>query len=366
MTTESRARGPWFHRLLVWLFTAALGVLVYWLAGFVLDDIGAWPGPDYDALEAAELDRRLLADEQALRQQAESVDRKISEETAQQQSLRDSTENSQRTMNQLLEFQRLNLQKDVKPSSEEQQSLADAERRFLANQRQYQEHNEELVKLNGQRRRLQAQQQELQDKLENLRRPIRQEHARLLERHALMLGFVKLGFLLPLLAVAAALFVRLRTGAYAPPAMALGAAVLAQVAQVMHEYFPARYFKYVVILAALAVVLRVLVQLLRMIARPKRDWLLQQYREAYEVFQCPICAYPVRRGPLRYRFWTRRSLKSLALPPATAEAAEEPYTCPACSTTLYEKCQQCGAVRASLLPTCQHCGHCEPLDSLPT
>src|SRR5206468_11254740 len=96
---------------------------------------------------------------------------------------------------------------------------------------------------------------------------------------------------------------------YAPLIYALSIALMLKVALVMHEYFPSRYFKYVLILVCLAVVLRVLVYLLRMIAFPKRDWLLKQYREAYEAFLCPICEYPIRRGPLKYLFWNRRSIR---------------------------------------------------------
>ena len=67
---------------------------------------------------------------------------------------------------------------------------------------------------------------------------------------------------------------------------------LAQGRAVMRQYFPSRYFNYALILAALTIVLQILIHLVRMVASPKTDWLLKQYREAYEAFLCPMCSYP--------------------------------------------------------------------------
>jgi predicted RNA-binding Zn-ribbon protein involved in translation (DUF1610 family) len=95
-----------------------------------------------------------------------------------------------------------------------------------------------------------------------------------------------------------------------------------------------------------------------MIAFPKRDWLLKQYREAYESFLCPICAYPIRRGPLKYMAWTRRSIRKVSLRASAADTGDDagPYTCPMCATGLFEKCASCSAIRHSLLPACDQCG----------
>jgi hypothetical protein len=156
--------------------------------------------------------------------------------------------------------------------------------------------------------------------------------------------------------MAVLLVVKWRSSSYAPLIYALGIAVLTRVALVMHQYFPTRYFKYVLILVALVVVAWSLVYLIRLVASPGKDWLLKQYREAYETFFCPICEYPIRRGPLKYQFWTRRSIKRRAHPSAPASDAEQPYTCPTCSTALFEECTKCHAIRHSLLPACTACG----------
>ena len=84
--------------------------------------------------------------------------------------------------------------------------------------------------------------------------------------------------------------------------------------------------------------------------------LLKQYREAYERFLCPICEYPIRRGPLKYSFWDRRSIRLLRPSDAAAFSPDEPYTCPTCGSRLFEVCSHCNAVRHSLLPFCDQCG----------
>jgi predicted RNA-binding Zn-ribbon protein involved in translation (DUF1610 family) len=88
--------------------------------------------------------------------------------------------------------------------------------------------------------------------------------------------------------------------------------------------------------------------------------LLKQYREAYEHFFCPVCEYPIRRGPLRFLTWTRRSIRKLTPPPAAADT-DAAYTCPACGSHLYEQCGQCRSVRHSLLPFCEKCGAEKPV-----
>lgn len=354
---EARPQGPWLHRALLWFFTVILSVLIYWLLGFALGDISTWPGPDYPTLEEQRLDARIVRAGAVLEEQWKLVESRIADQNAQQQLLRDSTENSQRTMTQLLEFQRLNLQQSIKPANEEQLALAESERRFLANQQQYQKFNEELVKLDGERRAISSRREEYQKMLETLREPIRIEYARLLDRHNLWLGTFKLVFLLPVLLLSVVLFFRFRRSSFVPLVYALGAAVLIRVGLVMHEYFPARYFKYILIFASIAVVLWILIFLLRMISRPSRDWLCRQYREAYEAFLCPVCSYPIRRGPLRYLTWTRRSIRKLVPPTPLAGEAEEPYVCPVCTTQLYEKCAGCNAIRPSLLAACTRCGN---------
>ena len=349
-------KGPWAHRLLIGILAVAMAILSIWLLGFVVDDIGSLPGPNYDSLEKRLLDPDLVEKQKSVGGKITEVQRHIATQNERQQLLRDSTTSSQKTMNQLLEFQRLSLQKNVRPSTEEQESMAESQRRFLANQKQYQSLNQTIVQLNEKLSQLEDTQRELKEQVEQQQVPILDKFNVLYNQHAFKVAVIKLAFLLPLLLVVVWLFLKYREGTYVLLIYAFGVAVLLKVALVIHSHFPSRYFKYILILAALVIVIRILVYLLRMVAFPKTEWLLRQYREAYEFFMCPICTYPIRRGPLMYRFWNRRTIKKMQLGSSENLAEETAYTCPVCSTQLYENCTQCGKIRPNLLPACPHCG----------
>jgi hypothetical protein len=103
MATTRKSSGTWSHRLLVYCFTAAFGLLVYWLLSFVVSDIATWPDPDYQQVEKSILDRNLMTKLGSLQNQINEVNRAIASRKQRQAVLRDSTSNSEKTMNQLLE-----------------------------------------------------------------------------------------------------------------------------------------------------------------------------------------------------------------------------------------------------------------------
>jgi len=357
MTEPVVQKSPWTHRFFMFFFSLVLGLLLIWLMSRVIDQVGEWPGPSYDKLEQAHLDPALA--ETANRLQAERADlrRRIEERRAQQTRLRDSTDNSQRTMNQLLELHRLSLEKNVTPTAEEQQALAEAVRLFLMNQAKYQRLNEELAQLEAEVRTLDEKIKAQEDVLEVARAPIQEDYRRLLRRHEAKVGAAKLAVLVPLMAIALVLFIKKRSGPYALPVYAFGLAVLAEVLLVIHEHFHTGYFIYVLLLAAIAVVVRAIIYLVKVMRSPSAAWRLARYRQAYATFMCPICGFPIRRGPMKFMVWTRRSLKEPLAPTTLPEArADEPYTCPSCGTRLFEECTACHAVRHALLPACERCG----------
>jgi hypothetical protein len=345
------------------LLVVILGFLFYWLLGFIVSDIGDWPGPQYADLEREMLDPGLLSRRDDLREKIDETKREIDQQTARQELLRDSTSNSQQTMNQLLEIRKLSLEKNVAPSAEEQAALEESQQRFLTNQAQYQQLNEDIVRLNEQLRQLEEQSRAADQELATLREPVTAEYQRQSRAHSYRMAAYKLLFLTPLLVLAGVLVIRIRGGLYTSLVYALGIAILVKVGWVMHEHFPAQYFKYILIVSAIAVSLLILVVTIRAIAFPSRDWLLKQYREAYEALMCPVCSFPIRRGPLKYMIWTKRSLRKLAMPAADPSEREEVYTCPSCSTRLYESCPDCNGVRASLLPACSKCGAVKDFDA---
>jgi hypothetical protein len=353
-TTGRQSRGTWWQRVLVWAFGIVLGLLIYWLLGFILGDIGRLPGPAWDEFEAARIEPELQEAGGQLADQIADINRQIGNVERRQRLLRDSTASSQTTLSQLIQLQRISMEQESTLPEEQQQALVDSQRLFLDNQRRDQEFNESLATLQERRAESQEQLRLHHQRLDEARKPVYEEFEWLERRHRLRVAAIQIGVLTPLLIFGAYLFARHRNSKYAPMLYALDVALLVKTFQVMHEYFPADYFKYVLIVSSLAVIGGLLARLLAMVAAPSRDARLRQYREAYESFFCPICRYPIRRGPLRFMAWTARSLRRASQPLPAAE--DESYTCPACATTLYEKCPNCGAVRHALLPACEHCG----------
>lgn len=353
-SAERERRGTWWQRFLIWTFSAALALLVYWLLGFVLQDIGQLPGPDWEQISSERLDPTLQQTREQLNNDLARVKNQIENEERRQRLLRDSTASSQKTLSQLLELQRMSLEQKSALPAEQQQALAESQQLFLDNQKKDQELNETLAALYERQSNLTDEQGENEDKLREAQKPIDQEFQEQSQKHRLRVAGIKIAVLTPLLLVGGYLFGRYRNSSYAPMVYAFGIAVLAKTFLVMHEYFPSEYFRYILILSAIAVIAWLLARLLSIVARPNRDARLKQYREAYEAFLCPVCQYPIRRGPLKFMAWTPRSLRRASKP--MAGSSDEPYTCPSCATALYEKCGSCGATRHTLLPACEHCG----------
>src|SRR5579864_3251470 len=101
-TPQPTPKGPWMHRFLVHLFTVVLTILVYWLLGFIVGDIGEAPGPAYSEIEERMLDQALVTRSRDLQVKIADSKRQIRDQKARQDILADSTANSQKTMNQLL------------------------------------------------------------------------------------------------------------------------------------------------------------------------------------------------------------------------------------------------------------------------
>jgi len=365
MSATHSPKGPWTHRWLVFFFTLLFGLLIFWLLGFFMRDLGTWPGPNYAEVRDRLSDPALTREAETIQRELDEVQRAIASREQRQKVLRDSTGNSERTMNQLLELQKLTLQKGLTPAPEESAALAESQRLFLINQTKYQEMNDQIAALNDQSLDLQNRQRSVQEKLGARHPAIQTEFDQLHARHQFKVAALKLAVLLPLLILGGWWFLRARHSLYAPLVYGFGLALLLKVGLVLHEHFPRRYFKYILIVAAIGLVARVLIYLLRIRAFPKADWLLKQYREAYEHFICPVCSHPIRRGPLQHLFWTRGSLKKIQIPAPAPDASDPPYTCPVCATVLFELCPACQHTRHALLPACAHCGATKPISPAP-
>jgi hypothetical protein len=356
-----RPKGPWIHRFAIRFFSILFGFLVYWLLGFIVEDIDDVDGPDYQALEKEHVDASLYEQRDELEIRRADVEREIKQKQRKQKLLGDSSQSLQKTMGQLLELQKLSLEKALKLSETEQQTFADSMNLFLENQRRYQAMNEEMTGLMDQQTALESERSSLEKEIQEAMKPAREAYNDLLRKHNLRLASYQLCVLIPVLLLAAFFIVRKKGSIYFPIHLAFGAAALIKVSMVIHDYFPSQAFKYILIVVFLVAVLKLTVYFIRAIAFPKTESLVKQYREAYERFLCPVCEHPIRRGPLKFRYWNRRTIKKLRPSGDPGDAGDHPYTCPACSTRLYDTCPACTKVRHSMLPCCEHCGDEQPL-----
>ncbi len=354
---KKQTNGLWIHRFTIQFFSVVLAILFYWLLGFIIDDIRSIPEPRYEDTEVKFLDPTLVREQREAEVKLGSISGNIEGLKKKQEELNDSTANLQKTMDQLIELRKLSLQKGIAQSSAEKKNLSESLSLFLENQKRYQEMNRYISLLNDQWNTLKNKQNQTEETLEKQKKPAGVEFERLQKSHRYKLASLELLFLIPLLSLAAFLIIKKQGSLYFPLFLAFGAASLVEVTLTIHEYFPSRYFKYMLIFASIFAVIRLLIYFIRMVAFPKTQWLIKQYREAYERFFCPICEYPIRRGPLKFAFWDRRSLKKLSAQTLASTAKEDAaYVCPACGTGLYAECPSCKKIRHSLLPNCEHCG----------
>lgn len=354
---------PWIYRFAVKAFTMLLAVLLFWLLGFLVNDIGSIRGPDYAAIEKQMIDASAVARQATLERDLATVGRTIARLREKQQVLAAGTQGLERTMQQILELQKLSIEKELTVSTEQTAAFQESMEAFLANQKSYQTLNDEVAIEVDNQSRLQEQLRLAGEELARQRQPVNTEFQRLWKGHNNRLAAYKLLLLIPLFFAGGFLVLRRRGHAYFPLFLAFAGAVSCKMALVIHEHFPSRYFKYIVLVACLAAATRILVFFIRSIAAPRSDRLIRQYREAYERFLCPICEHPIRRGPMRFLYWNRRSIRKLSASASTAlcagggESADDArYICPSCSTLLFEECHECQRTRHALLPYCEHCG----------
>ena len=274
-----------------------------------------------------------------------------------QELLQNSTNSYRDTMSQLLDLQKANTQKGIATSTEAQQNLANATKLYLENQQQFQALNTTIAQKNEALQQTRRQSELISNQLNEQSRQANEAYDSQVTRHNLKTAAIKLMVLIPLLIIIAYFFVKKRESIYIKMINAVGIAVIIKIAMVMHEHFPSRLFKYILILALIALVVRALLGLLRAAAKPQKNWLLKQYKEAYKKLMCPMCEYPVNPGILKYAAFTQSSGKNAAVAEIENLPSVEKYTCPGCGEHLFEKCTACQHTRHSLLPFCENCGN---------
>ena len=354
METKQKAKGSWGVRFFIVVLGVILGLLFFWLLSFVEGDIGTMKGPDWNVIRRQYVTKELDERQKSLSKEAESLKRKIQTQTEQQRLLSSSTDNLQNTMNQLLSIQKESLAKNVEFSEKSIQTLQESQAAFLENQQKYQQYNKDITELTQLQRGKEDVLADVKETINTKEQEARSEYKLLNEKHRFKVAILKLAFLVPVFLAMSFVFMKYRTSPYWPLVWAGFIAVFIKVALVAHEYFPTDYFKYIALLVIIAIVLRILIYLIRLIVAPKKDLLIKQYQQHYDKCICPVCSKPIRTGPLRYIGALHKKARILA--GETIPAKQEAYTCPSCGTGLYDKCGQCGNTRHTLLPYCEHCG----------
>jgi hypothetical protein len=355
MSENKKFKGPWIQRAAIVFLGLILGVLLYWLLGFITRDIGSLRGPDFSNVQQKHVDAQLTKKQEDLKENVDRIKEKIRNKKEQQSILNNSTNSLQNTINQFLAIQKQSIERGLDFSEENQRNLDESQKVFLHNQAQYQSLNTEIADLTGQQRQLEKELVSVSKQVRAQRDLANIEYRGLMTRHRWKLAALKLAVLIPIFLITAWFFIKKRTGTYWPIVYAAFIAAFVRISLVVHEYFPKKYFKYIALFVIIAIILRLLVYLIKRIVSPKKDWILKQYQEAYDKALCPICSKPIRTGLLRYMAGHKR--KGFILTGQGPEAAkQQPYTCPSCGTELYAKCDTCSGIRHTLLPFCEHCG----------
>ena len=356
MRKIENSNGTWLYRFLIKTFIIVFGILVFWILGFFLEDIEDIKGPIYNTIERSYLDLDLLKTQEKLEDQIKDISRKQVKNQNEISIVKNSSKNLQSTINQLMSLKRLALENSKIITISEEEQLSRSVETFLKNQETYQELNIELAQILENKQILEIKKQEIEIKLKDQRTEAQKEYNKLLKNHNLKLAFLQILILLPFLIGGIYLILKKKSSNYFLVFVGYGIAVFFKIFLVIHRYFPSRYFKYILILGLLFTVIKILIYLINIIKNPKKQWLLKQYREGYEKFLCPICQYPIRRGPRKFLYWTRRTIGKVPLPHNHTIEKDKPYSCPSCGIVLFEECSVCHEIKHALLPTCCHCG----------
>lgn len=350
-----RARGTFWMRAGILLLAVLFGVLVYWSVGFLLDDIKVFKMPDREAFFESHLDHSLSQRLDVLEMQLRDLDNKHELLTQQRGFIKDSSSSLQVIVDNL--FKLKNRDQELIRTDQFAQVLAALDK-IIAIQDSYKTTADEYLETTNAKHEIQKEIAAIKKRIERNRNAVNKMYSDRVRRQQIKSTIFRMLFLLPLVLISTLVFVKKRGSIYRMIYVSSALAIYIKTAMVIHERFPSRYFKYILTVCLLCVVGWGFGWVIRRLVRPKLDTLLKQYRQSYERFLCPVCEYPIRRGPRKHLYWTRRTVNKTALisDVSACDEDDKPYACPACGTQIFEVCESCGDLRHSLLPNCEKCG----------
>ncbi len=334
-----------------------LTFLWIWLLAFLLEDVGRMSPVNYDEIYRAGMPPELVQDLAGVDREVRDLERKIKREEQIQRDLERDMEASGEVMRQMMDLQRLALEKGSAPSGAEREALATAQETFLSAQGQYREANIEIQSANATLFALQGRQDLLSSRRTAAEAPIQKAYQAKVRARALVEAGVRLGILIPLFLLAAATVRKRWRHAWRPIHLSFLVATFWTLGYEMFEQFPAEYFKYIAILTAIGITLAFLAWIIRKATSPSPSLVLARNRAAYMESVCPICAFQLSRTPIEASPPVKRRRRATQEPAGPlAPAGRVDFSCPSCGTGLFEACGECSGSRHSLLPFCEGCG----------
>lgn len=314
------------------LLTAVILLLFVWLEGFVIADIDSLPGPDRSALVESGVDPELTTRSGQLEGEIATLEIRVLQLEELKANRTEARQSADATLRQFTEQQRFELEQDRVPSKVLEEALDAARASFLAASESFEEANAQVATLQSEMSGLRSELRTVRERIAGQRALGEKQYHVQWIAHRYKVAAIKLAFVVPLFLLAAYQNARRRGTLFVPFTRSLLLASFFWIGVVMHDHFPAEFFKYIAIVAAIVIVSVALTRTLRTAARPRPDVKLRRRREAYLNLRCPECAY---------------------------EFPEEPgdvASCAACGVDLFTTCEDCGKSRHALLPHCRHCG----------
>lgn len=353
--TRLPTRSTWASRLGAFFLSSVLTLLWVWLLAFLLGDLGKIDRPEYDQLYEAQMPAELLQQQAEVGEQMLELEKRTSRLAQLQGDLERDMEQSGEVMRQMMDLQRLGLEKGEPPSDEERAALAAAQSTFLSSQESYRAANGEIQAANLTLFQLRERQRELAAAESEAAAPIRKAYAVELRARDFREAALRLGLVVPLFVLTAFLVVRRWSSPWRPVHLSALVATFWTLGVEMFERFPAEFFKYIAIVTAIAITLGFLGWLIRKATSPSPALALARHRAAYTENVCPVCAFQLARAPIQGRGPRWRWSRPAAEGPVPVPDRKA-FSCPSCGTGLFEACPSCDSARHTLLPFCEGCG----------
>ncbi len=364
MSVQRKTKSPLGLRLAILTGSVALSLLLIWIMGYLLKDIG-----NFRTVTSQEiLDRHVGVElRESMESQSLIIDRikqNLGENADRQQYLHESIDTFSRTLDQMIRLSQAVGAVET-PAEKDSDVVAISQRQFLAFQGDLQSAKDKELTLTSQLRTEENTLRDLRKVFEEREREARKEWQAIDRRQSFWAAAAKLAFLFPWMAFACWLYLSKRSSLWAPMVYAVDVAVVWRVVWVIHEYFQPDVFRYLLLIVAILICVFILIHLIRSAAQPALAILIRRYREAYRKGQCPTCGFPILMGGEGERAMAIRRLagKRVTIQIDGDAMEARPYACPSCGEGLFHKCRKCGQTRHTLLPTCRHCGDREmPFD----